>query len=133
MSPKSKMDLALYIYEDMLLECMTDVAFQVHKNLYKSRATCNSCKSMYSTSLYRCMVARTGEFYGNIPGIDKLSCPNCNQPIASNRIAPHLDKCLGLGGRTRIRRPVEKSDSEDSELDIKSVWFNIGVKQENSQ
>lgn len=30
---------------------------------------------------------------------DQVSCPSCGRKIASGRFAPHLEKCMGLGGR----------------------------------
>ena len=32
-------------------------------------------------------------------------CPNCHRSLAASRFAPHLEKCMGMGGNvTRVAR-----------------------------
>ncbi|WPT16132.1 SAGA-associated factor 11 [Picochlorum sp. SENEW3] len=42
------------------------------------------------------------DMFGNMiqpVALDQVSCPSCGRKIASGRFAPHLEKCMGLGGR----------------------------------
>ncbi len=50
------------------------------------------------------------DVFGNhVPPIalDQVRCPSCGRAVAAGRFAPHLDKCMGTGGRGRAaaRRP----------------------------
>jgi hypothetical protein len=34
----------------------------------------------------------------------RFPCDHCGMPVSAPRFAPHLEKCMGLGGRGRKRR-----------------------------
>lgn len=46
------------------------------------------------------------DIFGNHPQQNdspKFECVNCKRPFPSKRYAPHLEKCLGLAGRSSSR------------------------------
>jgi SAGA-associated factor 11 len=44
----------------------------------------------------------------------ECACPNCDRVIAVSRVAPHLEKCMGMGRNRRrlARRPVAYTDRD---------------------
>src|SRR6218665_501848 len=56
------------------------------------------------------------DVFGQVPTTRKQNdciCPNCHRNMAESRFAPHLEKCMGMGGsipRVASRRHVYWSD-----------------------
>ncbi|KAF9647492.1 hypothetical protein BDM02DRAFT_3187924 [Thelephora ganbajun] len=58
--------------------------------------------------------ASTGPTNGKSDGAIYFECLNCKRQIASNRYAPHLSSCMGVGNGNRrggSRNPITKSKS----------------------
>ncbi|GBC04701.1 hypothetical protein RclHR1_05810013 [Rhizophagus clarus] len=94
--------LAFKILCDLLDECILDVAFEAHREAKLSATVCQLCNSEC-----RSFVTQPGlDIFGNRPQQNdspKFECVNCKRPYPSKRYAPHLEKCLGLAGRSSSR------------------------------
>ncbi|RGB39277.1 hypothetical protein C1646_754712 [Rhizophagus diaphanus] len=86
--------LAFSILCDLLDECILDVAFEAHREAKLAAS-------------YQRLVTQPGlDIFGNRPQQNdspKFECVNCKRPYPSKRYAPHLEKCLGLAGRSSSR------------------------------
>ncbi|CAG8532276.1 11885_t:CDS:10 [Rhizophagus irregularis] len=86
--------LAFSILCDLLDECILDVAFEAHRETKLAAS-------------YQRLVTQPGlDIFGNRPQQNdspKFECVNCKRPYPSKRYAPHLEKCLGLAGRSSSR------------------------------
>ncbi|CAB5372861.1 unnamed protein product [Rhizophagus irregularis] len=88
--------LAFSILCDLLDECILDVAFEAHRETKLAASVCQLCNSE----------CRSFDIFGNRPQQNdspKFECVNCKRPYPSKRYAPHLEKCLGLAGRSSSR------------------------------
>ncbi|CAB4486328.1 uncharacterized protein OCT59_022440 [Rhizophagus irregularis] len=94
--------LAFSILCDLLDECILDVAFEAHRETKLAASVCQLCNSEC-----RSFVTQPGlDIFGNRPQQNdspKFECVNCKRPYPSKRYAPHLEKCLGLAGRSSSR------------------------------
>ena len=62
-------------------------------------------------------------FGHSLNGIKKLecACPNCSRTLAASRLAPHLEKCMGMGRNSsriaskRIAHFIKNSNGTNSE------------------
>lgn len=46
-----------------------------------------------------------------------FNCPNCDKLVASSKFAPHLEKCMGMVPRGRLRKSARRSTSNSSSKD----------------
>ncbi|GAB5371003.1 hypothetical protein AAMO2058_001541700 [Amorphochlora amoebiformis] len=46
------------------------------------------------------------DIFGNYPKntSEQFRCMHCQKPVSSTKFAPHLEKCMGRGGRNRAKR-----------------------------
>lgn len=51
-------------------------------------------------------------------------CSNCKRLVSASRFAPHLEKCMGLGGRIRIRN-VNRSLNDDSNKEREATYGDM--------
>ncbi|KAH8100529.1 hypothetical protein BXZ70DRAFT_1022499 [Cristinia sonorae] len=110
------------IFNNMVDEVIMDVVLRAHREVARSRTVCSICHTRCagihvpgsvatqphaSSSQQSPHESQDGETGPNTPVNGKLDgtvyfdCENCKRPIASNRYAPHLSSCLGLGNSRR--------------------------------
>lgn len=53
-----------------------------------------------------------------------VECQICGKKVAVNRFAPHLEKCLGVGGRTVNRTKRNSNDSLMNSPSLSSTATN---------
>ncbi|CAG8789235.1 22684_t:CDS:2, partial [Racocetra persica] len=99
-SPKAT--VAFSILCDLLDECTLDVIFEAHREAKLSSSICQICNTEC-----RSFVVQPGmDIFGNHPQLNNpptFECVNCQRPYPSKRYAPHLEKCMGLAGRSSSR------------------------------
>ncbi|KAI0803075.1 hypothetical protein BC629DRAFT_1591169 [Irpex lacteus] len=131
MAPKKERDEALNdfsarIFSGLLEEVLMDVVLQSHQEVARFHAVCDICHtrcnsdhvpdSANGTSSGSQLnplegqmtvdpAALTGNGAGsssqNGNGFTYFDCPVCGRSVASNRYAPHLSSCMGLGNSRR--------------------------------
>ncbi|RHZ81188.1 hypothetical protein Glove_123g206 [Diversispora epigaea] len=94
--------LTFSILCDLLDECTIDVIFEAHREAKLAASKCQLCNAEC-----RSYVAQPGlDIFGNHPQPNNsptFECVNCQRPYPSQRYAPHLEKCMGLAGRSSSR------------------------------
>ncbi|KAF8845392.1 hypothetical protein BDN67DRAFT_455048 [Paxillus ammoniavirescens] len=131
--------LAARLFSAMLDDLVMDAALRGHHEIIRSRAVCHICHT-------RCGIAHgsgsqatsqspdtgNGETSGgknisnngtNTPtnikdGNILFECTVCKRQIASNRYAPHLSSCMGLG--TGVRRGAARGTNLKTKIPIES-------------
>ncbi|KAI0271544.1 hypothetical protein BC834DRAFT_967005 [Gloeopeniophorella convolvens] len=129
--------LAARLFAAMLDDIVVDVALQSHQEVVRSRRKCDVCHTNcgQGPSGAAALSASQGTFPGSRAGtpprdpgtpggggtptgsVSKdgtmlLDCVGCGRQIASNRYAPHLSGCIGVGTGTRraaVRGATSKS------------------------
>ncbi|KAI8915296.1 hypothetical protein DFJ77DRAFT_462055 [Powellomyces hirtus] len=113
LSEEQKAEVISLTYEDMLFECALEIAFEAHREEKLARSVCQVCHT-------RCLQ------FVETPGLDlfglpigdknavqeKFQCYKCNTWYPAQRYAPHLEKCLGFGGRTNSRSSSRRPGNE---------------------
>ncbi|CAG8447054.1 8644_t:CDS:10 [Acaulospora morrowiae] len=92
----SKAALAFSILCDLLDECTLDVIFEVHRETKLAASICQ---------IYVALLPGL-DIFGNHPQSNNsptFECVHCQRPYPSKRYAPHLEKCMGLAGRSSSR------------------------------
>ncbi|OBZ87182.1 Ataxin-7-like protein 3 [Choanephora cucurbitarum] len=94
--------VAFSLLEDLIDECISDVLFDVHRDIKREKAVCQICQTKCKHYVKRpgCDIWGKNYTVNNLPSYE---CVNCQKSIASTRYAPHLEKCLGLSGRQSSR------------------------------
>ncbi|KAI0307568.1 hypothetical protein B0F90DRAFT_25636 [Multifurca ochricompacta] len=136
--------LASRLFATMLDDIVVDVALKSHQEVSQSRRKCDVCHTHcrqvhVPTSVSTIMAATasqstlpgsrqgtpprdlgtpgaTGTPTGSInkDGTALLECIGCGRPISSNRYAPHLSSCIGIG--TGTRRAAARNATSKSKL-----------------
>jgi len=93
---------------DMLVEELAlEVVLETHRKLLSGKL-CLACPSPATD-----LVATDGYdvigFVRNSTASAFIVCSNCMQRISSTRYAPHLEKCMGRGGRGNSRNGFDSS------------------------
>lgn len=84
---------------DFFLEDLTlEIVFEVHRKLMSGKL-CLQCDSVGTDLGQSDGVDVFGHSVNLTPSSEVFQCTNCKQRVASNRFAPHLEKCMGRGGR----------------------------------
>ncbi|CDO72448.1 hypothetical protein BN946_scf184977.g149 [Trametes cinnabarina] len=122
--------LSSTIFSEMLEEILMDVVQQAHKEIARARAVCDICHTRCNavhvpgpsngaagSSRVPTPNGDTQPADGNSPaatgsntpvngkdGTAYFECLECKRPIASNRYAPHLSSCMGIGNRRGAAR-----------------------------
>ena len=88
------------------------ISSALHKMLSDEVAQTARCKKRAREALAPSLAAGAGaDIFGNRPSkssAETIVCTNCQMPLAANRFAPHLERCLL--GRGRQRRQVAPSN-----------------------
>lgn len=106
------------IFNFLIDQLTQEVSLEIHRSLKLSKSNCNQCGTKCRTFISRVGVDVHG--LNPIENVnDKHLCPSCNISFPSSRFAPHLEKCLGLGRRSKIRGtqsspPVNSDDEPDN-------------------
>ncbi|CAI2183690.1 6205_t:CDS:10 [Funneliformis geosporum] len=104
--------VAFSILCELLDECILDVAFEAHREAKLAASVCHLCKSECRSFV----VTQPGlDIFGNHPQQDNsptFECVNCQRPFPSKRYATHLEKCMGLAGRSSSRVANMRMGSE---------------------
>ncbi|KAI8592574.1 hypothetical protein BDZ88DRAFT_255438 [Geranomyces variabilis] len=104
LTEEQKMAMIHETYEQLLFSSTLEIAVHAHRERTQSDKPCQICRG-------RCM------HFVNQPGLDifglpigdksalqeKFLCFKCNVMFPAQRYAPHLEKCLGFGGRSNSR------------------------------
>ncbi|KAH7911240.1 hypothetical protein BJ138DRAFT_1151186 [Hygrophoropsis aurantiaca] len=118
--------IATRIFSAMVDDLTMDAALRAHHEVSRSRAVCHLCQtrcgmahsvashdlnSLNATTSHPATPSRDGKTLSstgtNTPTKDKsdgnifFKCVNCDRQIASNRYAPHLSACMGIGAGMR--------------------------------
>nr|CAG8476386.1 7596_t:CDS:10 [Entrophospora candida] len=100
-SPKNA--LAYSILCDLLDECTLDILLETHREAKLAASVCQLCNTEC-----RSFVSQPGlDIFGNNPQPNNspptFECVSCRRTFPSKRYAPHLEKCMGLAGRSSSR------------------------------
>ncbi|ESK98452.1 hypothetical protein Moror_202 [Moniliophthora roreri MCA 2997] len=131
--------LTTRIFCAMLDDIVMDAALQAHNEISRSRAICETCKTRcHAVHVPGPSKPPTASSRAGTPSLNEskpangtpgtpgstttkdgtilLECMHCQRPIASNRFAPHLEKCLGLSSsrRTTNRGTVKSKQASDT-------------------
>ncbi|KAI0735415.1 hypothetical protein C8Q76DRAFT_712186 [Earliella scabrosa] len=132
-------ELSSTVFATMLEEILMDVVQQSHKEIARARAVCDVCHTRCgavhvpgpsnATASGSRIPTPTGELNGNSPsgtgvntpvngkdGTTYFDCLECKRSIASNRYAPHLSSCMGLGSRRGAARNASVKSKLGNEL-----------------
>ncbi|KAF9115126.1 Ataxin-7-like protein 3 [Mortierella sp. AM989] len=98
----SMASLSFEILGELLDEVVLDVVAETHRDVKNMRSNCPVCKTKC-----RNYVARAGvDIFGQNPQANNsqtYDCVHCQRSFPAQRYAPHLEKCLGLSGRSSSR------------------------------
>ncbi|KAF9133326.1 SAGA-associated factor [Mortierella sp. 14UC] len=102
--------LSFEILGDLLDEIVLDVVSEAHKDVKNMRTVCPICKTKC-----RNYVVRAGQdIFGQNPqpNSQTFECVHCQRSFPAQRYAPHLEKCLGLAGRSSSRAASRRIGAE---------------------
>ncbi|KAG0057273.1 Ataxin-7-like protein 3 [Gryganskiella cystojenkinii] len=94
--------LSFEILGELMDDLILDVVTEAHRDVKNMRSICPICKT-------RCRnyIVRAGlDIFGQNPQTNNsqtYDCVHCQRSFPAQRYAPHLEKCLGLSGRTSSR------------------------------
>ncbi|KAJ3309660.1 SAGA-associated factor [Boothiomyces sp. JEL0838] len=97
-----KDSLVNLIYDDISADCIMEIIFDVKKKRKAELSVCKICSK-------KCKLFKDSpneDVYGQDPNAvptEKYDCPQCGNAYPAARYAPHLEKCLGLGGTRNSR------------------------------
>ncbi|KAF8945167.1 SAGA-associated factor [Haplosporangium gracile] len=110
-SAASLASLSFEILGDLLDEIVLDVVSEVHREVKIMRTVCPICKTKC-----RNYVVRSGQdIFGQNPqpsNSQTFDCVHCQRSFPAQRYAPHLEKCLGLAGRSSSRTASRRMGAE---------------------
>ncbi|KAI1797662.1 hypothetical protein LXA43DRAFT_1088744 [Ganoderma leucocontextum] len=134
-------ELSSTIFTAMLEEILMDVVQDSHKEIARSRVVCDVChtrcgtvhvprSNANATASGSRIPTPTGEMRtgdspsatgANTPVNGKdgnvyFECLECKRPVASNRYAPHLANCMGIGNRRGAARNASMKTKLGNEL-----------------
>ena len=105
-----KEDHAQDVLAFLINDLCTDMAFQAHRN--KACHPPEFC-SLTNVSEENAMSdAFKYDIFGNLPmqnPPNTFECANCARPVAAQRYAPHLHKCMGNGRRATRSKGTDSS------------------------
>ncbi|KIJ45732.1 hypothetical protein M422DRAFT_778912 [Sphaerobolus stellatus SS14] len=109
------------LFSAMLHEVLMEAVLQSHKDAMRAKTVCSVCGLHCGTTHKPTGITNgTGSSSGTPAPKDKsdaniyFDCSNCQKKISSNRYAPHLSGCLGLG--TGSRRGAIRNASAKNRL-----------------
>ncbi|EPQ60944.1 hypothetical protein GLOTRDRAFT_135533 [Gloeophyllum trabeum ATCC 11539] len=145
----------------MLDDILMDVTLQVHQEAARNRAVCNVCHTRCGLVHVPGPSAPQGSGASSIPptpgssigginagantttnGSNKgdgnvyFDCLNCSRSITSNRYAPHLSSCMGIGARKGAARSVNvksKMSSDHGQSKSPSFQSEIGDMSDDAK
>jgi len=89
--------MAFSIFVDLIDEILLDICFDIHKKA-KLGLLCPSCDVLNTDPHYDVFGQKISSLKASS---ETIECPNCANLVVSSRFAPHLEKCFGLGRRSR--------------------------------
>ncbi|KAG0283059.1 Ataxin-7-like protein 3 [Linnemannia gamsii] len=116
--------LSFEILGDLLDEIVLDVVSEAHKDVKNMRTVCPICKTKYDLMndkqplmVVRILIlVRAGQdIFGQNPqpsNSQTFDCVHCQRSFPAQRYAPHLEKCLGLAGRSSSRAASRRMGAE---------------------
>lgn len=118
-STSSSSNIAVISEEEKLLESLIDdvivcECLQIHR-----AAKMGFIFTEPSDELYRIKEGAGLDVFGQSLNKKKqynCTCPNCNRNLAASRLAPHLEKCMGLG-RSSARYPYGSNNINNNNFD----------------
>ncbi|KAG0311276.1 Ataxin-7-like protein 3 [Linnemannia gamsii] len=111
--------LSFEILGDLLDEIILDVVSEAHREIKNMRTVCPICKTKYGLMDDKqplLVVVRAGQdIFGQNPqpsNSQTFDCVHCQRSFPAQRYAPHLEKCLGLAGRSSSRAASRRMGAE---------------------
>eukprot|EP00055_Hartaetosiga_balthica_P015177 m.87988 g.87988 ORF g.87988 m.87988 type:complete len:188 (-) comp8798_c2_seq1:1534-2097(-) len=102
------------IADAMIAYCVWDVAFEVHRS-NKKGLVC-FCGADPNHKHNNGMVIGFGvDVFGNCilkDNAPNVICPNCKMARHASKFAPHLEKCMGIGGRESRRIAINRTKAQ---------------------
>ncbi|KAI9572676.1 hypothetical protein HD554DRAFT_2014662 [Boletus coccyginus] len=127
--------IAARLFSAMLDDLVMDAAFQGHHEVARSRVPCRICRTRSGSVLPQVQDAGSIEASSSagkalpnagtsVPttvrdGNILFECAVCKRQIASNRYAPHLSSCMGIG--TGVRRGAARATNLKTKIPIESA------------
>ncbi|KAI9096956.1 hypothetical protein DFS34DRAFT_129304 [Phlyctochytrium arcticum] len=104
------------VFDDVLAEVMQEMGFELHKEEVRKKSFCQAC---HTKCLAHSSPASNLDIFGLPLGdknavTDKFQCYKCNSWYPAQRYAPHLEKCLGFGGRNNSRSSSRRPGLEQA-------------------
>ncbi|BFZ64214.1 SAGA-associated factor [Saitoella coloradoensis] len=122
--PNSIPALSLSILHDLILDNLHDIALSAHTHAHTSRQICPThnkpCRqfcSLPNKDIWGKDLVNGGKEGGAGGGGGSggyVKCDICGREVAGSRFAPHLEKCLGLGGARRAASSSKKGSGTAS-------------------
>ncbi|KAI8352271.1 hypothetical protein B0O80DRAFT_85110 [Mortierella sp. GBAus27b] len=94
--------LSFEVLGELLDEIILDVVSEAHRDTKCMRSICPLCK----TKCRNYVVQPGQDIFGQNPqsnNVQTYDCVHCQRSFPPQRYAPHLEKCLGLAGRSSSR------------------------------
>ncbi|KAJ3018988.1 hypothetical protein HKX48_002484 [Thoreauomyces humboldtii] len=104
MTEEQKIALTNQAFDDILFECFHEVAFETYREVKKEQSLCQVCHT-------KCLQFAIGD---KNAVQEKFQCYKCNSLYPAQRYAPHLEKCLGFGGRVNSRSSSRRPGADRS-------------------
>ncbi|ESN98951.1 hypothetical protein HELRODRAFT_66532, partial [Helobdella robusta] len=128
-------EVAMEIIDEMAL----GLCFEIHRSCKRGLLFLDEMDAE-SQKLYEIVNIRGVDVFGQTFSAKKqydCICPNCHRNLAASRFAPHLEKCMGMGGcvsrissrRFRTNHSVKKeSEVESDDNSADNDWTYQGDK-----
>eukprot|EP01112_Ceratiomyxa_fruticulosa_P005705 TRINITY_DN1654_c0_g1_i3.p1 TRINITY_DN1654_c0_g1~~TRINITY_DN1654_c0_g1_i3.p1 ORF type:complete len:731 (+),score=185.64 TRINITY_DN1654_c0_g1_i3:1220-3412(+) len=104
-------ELEQNIFDELIDDVILDIVFDMHRKAKTGQLDLGSVIS--NTPGYDIF----GQSYTALSNSLSTECLNCGRQFAASRYAPHLEKCLGLGGRPSRRRAAANNDKKQNDND----------------
>jgi hypothetical protein len=109
-----KMSVVQDILATLIEEITLEVVIEAHRKLVSGKL-CLSCPSP-STDLFQTDGFDVIGSVRNATASAFLVCSNCGQRISSTRYAPHLEKCMGRGGRGSEKKTKKQKKTTENRV-----------------
>lgn len=87
---------ANHIFDEMVESIILGIAFEVHRETKFGIPVTSETDDPGTLKIVDNIET---DIFGQptIKKAQETSCPSCNRPLSASRLAPHLEKCLGMG------------------------------------
>eukprot|EP00035_Acanthoeca_spectabilis_P036759 m.41545 g.41545 ORF g.41545 m.41545 type:complete len:204 (-) comp8223_c0_seq1:384-995(-) len=106
-------ELALDVLLELLDDQIYSVIFESHR-AYKLKLRSPIEDILPNTKIEGLVDVPGYDIFGRKPeksAVEAFRCPHCNTPRQPAKFAPHLEKCMGMGGR-ELRRGAVRSKAQ---------------------